>query len=130
MALKENGDLYTWGNSVTGGVGNGIKIFPDDIQTTFANVRKQEYMVLTPTKIMEDVVFINSYYGIGAVKSDGTVWNWGNNPFGWEIQSNYDIQNPNSLQYLSIFATPTKNPYISATIAADGTVSFVPTPVE
>jgi len=125
MALKNNGDLYTWGSSQHGEVGNGV------CAENYMEHMRDEFRVSSPGKILEDVVYIANYGGIGAITSDGTVWGWGMNPFGWEMSSDLDSYNdPNNINTVTMFAYPTKNPYISATIAADGTVSFVPTPTE
>ena len=125
MALKNNGDLYTWGSSQHGEVGNGV------CAENYMERMRDEFLVSSPGKILEDVVYIANYGGIGAITSDGTVWGWGMNPFGWEMSSDLDSYNdPNNINTVTMFAYPTKNPYISATIGEDGTVSFVPTPIE
>jgi len=124
IVLLEDGDVYAWGNSTSGIVGSGVKT--DDVRKKVRNDR----MVLTPTLIMEDVAYISDFTDTGAIKTDGSIWNWGNNPFGWDLLSHLESDDPQNINLVAIFATPTKNPYISAIISADGTVSFVPTPVE
>jgi len=122
ISLLNNGDLYAWGESAFGTVGSGVRV------EYYTNRASEEHFVSAPTKILGDVLSI-SKYALGAITADGTVWNWGYNPFGWEFKSDY-YQDPRRIDNHVLFATPTKNPYISATIAADGTVSFVPTPTE
>ncbi|MBQ3141555.1 MAG: hypothetical protein IJC25_06305, partial [Clostridia bacterium] len=124
MVLQNNGDLYAWGKSRFGNVGNGVRV-----KYYMDRDEDENIFVSTPVKILEDVVYIAHLNTLGAITADGTVWNWGYNPFGWEFESDY-YQDPRRIDNHVLFATPTKNPYISATIAADGTVSFVPTPVE
>jgi len=124
MVLQNNGDLYAWGKSKYGNVGNGVRV-----KYYMDRDEDENIFVSTPVKILEDVVYIAHQNTFGAITADGTVWNWGYNPFGWEFESDY-YQDPRRIDNHVLFATPTKNPYISATIGADGTVSFVPTPVE
>jgi len=127
MVLKTNGDVYTWGYGSDGGVGNGVKA-----EITIGAGYEEEYVFCSPTKILTDVVCLGNLSGqFNVVKTDGSVWTWGENPFGWSLYTTRStMTDPTNIWEGAVFATPTKNPYISATISADGTVSFVPTPVE
>ncbi|GIO15225.1 hypothetical protein J19TS2_47800 [Cohnella xylanilytica] len=69
LALKEDGTVWAWGNADEGEMGNGTEI---DAQ-------------LTPVQVqgLTDVVAISAgNYHNFAIKSDGTLWGWGDNNNG------------------------------------------------
>jgi alpha-tubulin suppressor-like RCC1 family protein len=71
MALKTNGTLWLWGNNGSGQIGNGN--FGTGV---FSN---------TPTQIGSDTDWVKISTGglrTFALKSNGTVWGWGENFFG------------------------------------------------
>ena len=128
-ALKENGDLYAWGNSVCGEVGNGVKMECFDRAKTDDNA----YRVGTPALVATDIAYFDGYMAPYAIDKNGTVYAWGKAPFGYsgygasrELEASIPGYGSNKM-YL---AKPVVHPQLSATIGADGTVSFVPTPVE
>lgn len=69
-AIKTDGSLWMWGSNEHGQLGNG---------TT-----RQAF---EPVKVMDDVVSVSVYGGMfravtAAIKSDGSLWLWGNNEDG------------------------------------------------
>lgn len=69
MAIKNGGELWAWGRGLGGQLGNG----ETDLNTE------------VPTRIGTDDDWVEVKTGFGhtvALKSDGTVWSWGNNDFG------------------------------------------------
>jgi alpha-tubulin suppressor-like RCC1 family protein len=77
MVIKTDGSLWAWGNNEFGQLGDGTRTDR-----------------LTPVKIMDDVISVSASSGDSiyhwdetkartfAIKSDGTLWAWGNNDFG------------------------------------------------
>lgn len=68
VALKNDGTVWTWGNSMFGQLGNGSFTYSE-----------------TPVQVsnLTDVKAIAAgYYHCVAVKNDGTVWTWGDNTYG------------------------------------------------
>lgn len=70
-AIKNNGDLYTWGSNIGGQLGNGNTSIVDDVVSNVI------------TKIGSDFAQVKcgDKHTI-ALKQDGTLWAWGNNAFG------------------------------------------------
>ena len=69
LALTEDGRVWSWGNNFAGQIGNGLL----------------GEGVATPIQIdeLENVVAVAAGYGHSvALKTDGTVWTWGNNHYG------------------------------------------------
>ena len=75
-ALKADGSLYTWGNTLGGGCGI-------DINTPGADPGCFSYGedggdIIRPCKLLDNVKsFSMGFYNGFAVKNDGTVWYWG-----------------------------------------------------
>jgi alpha-tubulin suppressor-like RCC1 family protein len=70
LALKADRSLWAWGSNATGQLGNGT-----------------ETDTATPTLVLSDVraVATGGFYDFGhtlALKTDGTLWTWGDNIFG------------------------------------------------
>jgi len=69
MVIKTDGSLWTWGSNNFGQLGDGAGGW-------FTQS-------LAPIKIMEDVVAVSSgSTHVMAIKSDGSLWGWGNNFYG------------------------------------------------
>ena len=72
-AVKMDGSLWMWGFNRTGAVGNGQAGVVGD----------QDLLVPTPTKIMDGVIAAaTNGTSSAAVKSDGSLWMWGDNTDG------------------------------------------------
>jgi alpha-tubulin suppressor-like RCC1 family protein len=69
VAIKSNGTLWAWGDNTYGQLGNGT--------TTANNVPVQENTLATDWV----AVAAGAYYTV-AIKSDGTLWAWGDNTYG------------------------------------------------
>jgi len=71
-AIKTDGTLWTWGANEKGALG---------INVTSEYARRS-----SPTQVGTDTTWSKlgnaGYNGFGAVKTDGTLWIWGNNEFG------------------------------------------------
>lgn len=75
-AIQADGSLWVWGNSRDGQVGNGVAWDPD-------GELFQETTVSSPVKIMDNVAAVSCGYDhTAAVKTDGSVWTWGNGDYG------------------------------------------------
>jgi alpha-tubulin suppressor-like RCC1 family protein len=72
LALRDNGTLWSWGNNLFGQLGDTIDIGKNGYNETPRQVQG-----------MTDVVAIAAGMSFSAVlKSDGTVWTWGDNSSG------------------------------------------------
>lgn len=73
-AVRDDGTVLAWGNNTYGSLGNGT-VTPTQVPT--------------PTEIpgLTGVVSMSatSYGSQFALKADGTVWSWGNNPYGERV---------------------------------------------
>ena len=76
MGIKKDGTLWAWGINTDGVLGTGSTLNPDDFNSL---------KILSPTQVGNDNKWkqaaISSDYTI-AVKTDGTLWAWGDNSNG------------------------------------------------
>ena len=78
FAIKTDGSLWAWGYNKYGQLGDGTSTTYDDNYNIKENNDKSK-----PVKIMDGVTAISScsYYSF-AIKTDGSLWAWGNNENG------------------------------------------------
>ncbi|MDR1328684.1 MAG: hypothetical protein LBK23_03705 [Oscillospiraceae bacterium] len=99
VALKSDGSAWTWGNNKYGQLGTGDKenrLAPVKVMDSVIAVHtlgayiwfvKNDFTLWAsgwdygdrPVKLMEDVAYVD---GTSVIKTDGTLWNWGNNEYG------------------------------------------------
>ena len=65
------GTLWVWGEGSSGKLGTGALTDRSSPVTTSGG---SVYWKTAPTNI--------TYFGVGAIKSDGTLWTWGGNTYG------------------------------------------------
>ena len=73
LVIKEDGSLWSWGDSLYGQIGNG---------GGYTDQRGVYYWQDTPVKILDDVVYAQAGYTSYAITSDGTLYGWGQNDAG------------------------------------------------
>jgi alpha-tubulin suppressor-like RCC1 family protein len=110
LALKSDGKVWAWGKNESNQLGNGT---PDDLNPT-------------PTEVLDltDIIAISAGYNHSmALKSDGTVWTWGDNDYGQlgdnsTNGSSVPLQVPNLTNVIVIAS----GSYHSMALKSDGTV--------
>jgi alpha-tubulin suppressor-like RCC1 family protein len=121
-AIKTDGTLWTWGNSLYGQLGNGPLRRRFTPVTTFAGGNN---WADTPTTNPEDLYTLNSAANGGAaIKTDGTLWIWGSG-FSGQLGNN---QSDLSYTPITVFSggtnwkqISTSSSFVSA-IKTDGTL--------
>lgn len=80
-AIKTDGSLWTWGENRYGQLGNGGT--GNELDGAPANNPEETWFYqTTPVKVMDDVAAVNcAYTHTVAVKTDGSVWAWGENVY-------------------------------------------------
>jgi alpha-tubulin suppressor-like RCC1 family protein len=87
VGLKTNGTLWTWGISSFGQLGNGT--ITDSFLVTPAQIGTDTWQYISA-----------SQYTIHAIKTDGTLWGWGNNQnFQIGIGASIDRSRPTQVPY-------------------------------
>jgi len=87
-AIKTDGTLWTWGHNTYGQLGDGFSIVhkSSPVQTVSGG---------TNWKLVAD----GGYY-TAAIKTDGTLWNWGNNTYG-QLGDNSIVHRSSPIQTLA-----------------------------
>jgi alpha-tubulin suppressor-like RCC1 family protein len=111
FVLKKNGTVWAWGHNQYGDLG--------------INTWQDRYKLPVQTLLLTDVISIvpGTYHAL-ALKSDGTVWAWGNNQYGQLGQGPGDFQDrrfPVQVPGLTNVVTISTGFYHSMAIKADGT---------
>ena len=78
LAIKKDGSLWAWGSNYYGVIGNGTVTKLDEMG--YIAIYNESYY---PVKIMDDVTYAaTGVFSSYAVKSDGSLWAWGDNTYG------------------------------------------------
>ncbi len=91
LALRSDGTLWSWGGNQWGGLGNG-------------NIDNNPAVITSPPLVLHDnpvqigsdsdwVAIASEYYDDIAIKSDGSLWDWGINNWGQLGNGNFDYPN-------------------------------------
>ena len=84
--IDENGDLWVWGSNWQGQIGNGGQ-GDVTISEPFGDGNPEHIITYklqtTPVKVLSDVVSVSCGYDFtAAIRSDGSLWMWGDNRLG------------------------------------------------
>ncbi|MCL5023752.1 MAG: RCC1 repeat-containing protein, partial [Nitrospirae bacterium] len=114
VALKSDGTVWSWGYNADGQLGNGTH--------TDSNIPVQ--VTVAENVPLENVIGIAAgVYHTVAVKSDGTVWTWGNNLYGQLGNGTYDNSAvPVQVSSLNAAVAVAAGQDHSAALKNDGTV--------
>ena len=115
FAITDDGSLWSWGNNEYGQLGDG---------TTLNRP--------TPAKVLDDVVSVSAQnvYGVSiwrhkkhvlAVKSDGTLWAWGDNEYG-QIGDGTMVNRHKPVKVMKDVASVASATGVSYAVKKDGTL--------
>lgn len=110
IALKDDGTVWTWGSNIYGQLGDG----------SAANRRTTAVQVIS----LRDVIAIagGGYHSL-VLKSDGTVWTWGNNVYGQLGDRTRTSRNtPVQVRFLGGVTAIAGGGYHSMALESNGTV--------
>lgn len=91
-AIKTDGSLWTWGENRYGQLGNGGT--GNELDGAPANNPEETWFYqTTPVKVMDDVAAVNcAYTHTVAVKTDGSVWAWGENVYDQQGNKAWNVR--------------------------------------
>ena len=127
IALKSDGTLYSWGNNYYGALGNS------NYTTYYATSSQVPIPVMGPggAGVLAGVKAIaaGAFHSV-ALKSDGTVWTWGDNSDGQlgnsaiinKSLTPVQVVGPNSIGFLTNIVAIAAGDYHTVAMKSDGTV--------
>ena len=108
LAIKANGSLLAWGYNSDGQIGNGEK---------WTGTAKQKII-----KVMDDVIAASGGYAHSlAIKSDGSLWAWGDNKFG-QLGDGTTTDSLTPVEIMDDVTAISAGPYFSAAVKSDGSL--------
>ena len=114
-AIKADGTLWMWGRSDYGQLGNG--------GSQNATNRDGKPIQTVPVKMMDNVIAVSCGAGYtGAIKTDGTLWMWGNSNLGQLGNGSNDSYCATPIQIMEKVATVSCGHGHTAAITTDGTL--------
>lgn len=92
-AVKNDGSLFMWGTNTSGQLGNGNNV---NLFTTSSQVIGNDWQSVATSKSLDNNTGTGSSHTL-AIKTDGSLWTWGNNDEGQlgngtNISSNVPVQ--------------------------------------
>jgi alpha-tubulin suppressor-like RCC1 family protein len=86
-AIKTDGTLWTWGDNTNGGLGDGTVVQKSSPVQTIAGGTNWKQVSL-------------GNYFTSAIKTDGTLWTWGDNTWG-QLGNNTDVKKSSPIQTIA-----------------------------
>ncbi|NBU70778.1 MAG: hypothetical protein EBS53_04910 [Bacteroidetes bacterium] len=112
MAIKTDGTLWGWGNNIHGNLGNS--------NNTNMSSPVQVGALTNWSSISASA---HAYMHCLAIKTDGSLWSWGNNNNGQLGRNNtINVNSPNQIGALTTWSQVTTGRSMSAAIKTDGTL--------
>jgi len=118
IAVKSDGTVWTWGANTYGELGNGL--FTTMAQTSFPT----QVLTSAGTPLTGIIAVSSALYNMLALKSDGTVWAWGNNTYGQIGDGTIGVQRNFAVKVLNLTNVVNINTaYLSSfAVKGDGTI--------
>lgn len=124
MALKTDGTLWVWGNNDNGQLGtNGRNNRNYDYRAPYTGQTYSVHYQDAPVMLMGDVAAITcDQYTAAAIKTDGTLWTWGQNKYGQLGTGKKNSQRSAPVKILDDVAAVSMGYMGGAAVKTDGTL--------